>query len=136
MIQALLRKIARIPYVQSAMADRADLVVLRERPAPREIFGLSLIVFSYAIGWPAVSALGMLSVYYEEPLLLGIGGPAIYCFSQLVFIAGIYAAGAKYARTLLRWATRMVMEKMMRKSPRISVSASSRITGGNTNFYQ
>ncbi len=113
MIRSFLEKILQTSYVRSAMAEKADLGAFKERPTPRIVFGLFLIGFSYAIGWPAVSALGMLSVYYREPLLVGIGGPAIYGFSHLVFLAGMYVAGAKYTAIFLKWATRMFMEKMM-----------------------
>lgn len=113
MIQSVLNKISQTPYVQSAIAEKADLSAFNERPTPRIIFGLFLIGFSYVIGWPAVSVLGMLSVYYKEPLLVGVGGPLVYGLSHLVFIAGMYVAGAKYTKIFMRWATRMFVEKFM-----------------------
>ena len=102
--------------MQSAIADRADLSAFKERPTPRIVFGLFLIGLSYIIGWPVISALGVLSVYYKEPLIVGIGGPLTYGLSHLVFIAGMYFAGAKYTRIFLRWATRRFMEKMTGQS--------------------
>ncbi len=116
MIQAILKRISQTSYVRSAVAEKADLSAFKERPTPRIVFGLFLIGFSYVIGWPAVSVLGMLSVYYKEPLLVGVGGPAIYGFSHLVFLGGMYVAGAKYAAIFLKWATRMFMEKTLGSS--------------------
>jgi hypothetical protein len=101
------------------MAEKADLSAFKERPTPRMVFGLFLIGFSYVIGWPAVSALGMLSVYYREPLLVGVGGPTVYGLSHLVFIAGMYVAGTQYAGIFMKWATRRFMEKMMDGSSEI-----------------
>ena len=111
--------------MQSAIADRADLSAFKEKPTPRIIFGLFLIGLSYTIGWPAVSALGMLSVYYKEPLIVGIGGPLTYGLSHLVFIAGMYFAGAQYTKIFLRWATRMFMEKMMGRSEALAAASTS-----------
>jgi hypothetical protein len=126
MIRFVLKKLSRTAYVQSAIADRADLSAFKERPTPRIVFGLFLIGLSYTIGWPVISALGMLSVYYKEPLIVGIGGPLTYGLSHLVFIAGMYFAGAKYTKIFLRWATRMFMEKMMGRSEALAAASHPR----------
>jgi len=99
-------------FVQSAIAEHTDLSAFRERPTGRIIFGLFLIGFSYVIGWPAVSALGALAVYAEEPMILIIGGPVTYGLSHLVFISGMYFAGAKYTKIFLKWAARVAVEKL------------------------
>ena len=97
------------------MADNADLSAFKEKPTSRVLLGIFTIGFSYVIGWPAIAALGAFSIYVEQPLLIVIGGPVLYGFSHLVFIGGMYLAGAKYTRILLRWATRVTMEKLMRR---------------------
>jgi len=99
-------------FVRSAIAEHADLRAFHERPTGRIAFGLFLIGFSYVIGWPAVSALGALAVYAEKPMILMIGGPVTYGLSHLVFIAGMYFAGAKYAKIFLKWAARVGAEKL------------------------
>lgn len=99
-------------FVQSAIAEQTDLSAFRERPSGRIIFGLFLIGFSYVIGWPAVSALGVLSVYADKPMILMIGGPVTYGLSHLVFIAGMYFAGVKYTKIFLKWAARVAVEKL------------------------
>lgn len=114
--------------MQNAIADRANLNAFRERPTPRIIFGLFLIGLSYTIGWPAISALGMLSVYCKEPLIVGIGGPLTYLLSHLVFIAGMYFTGTQYTKIFLRWATRMFMEKMIGQSGALAVVSNSQAT--------
>jgi hypothetical protein len=96
--------------------DKADLSAFKEKPSVRIIMGVSAILFSYVISWPAIGALGALSVYLNKPLLVVIGGPALYGFSHLVFIFGMYLAGAKYSKIFLRWATRVAVEKLMSKS--------------------
>ena len=112
----ILNRIADTDYVRSALNDKADLSAFKERPSIRIILGVSAILFSYIISWPAIGALGALSVYLNKPLLVVIGGPLLYGFSHLVFIFGMYLAGAKYSKIFLRWATRIAMEKLSSKS--------------------
>ena len=106
-----IEKIAKTKFVQTAVEEKADLSAFRERPTTRIILGLSAIGISYIIGWPAVAFLGALSVYFKEPLIVAIGGPVTYGLSHLVFILGMYLAGAKYTRIFLRWAARMMVER-------------------------
>ncbi len=111
----IIKKFAETRYVRSAIEDKADLSAFKKKPSVRVVFGISIIAFSYVIGWPAVAALGALSVYLEKPLIVAIGGPLIYGLSHLVFILGMYLAGADYTRIFLRWATRVTAEKLMQK---------------------
>jgi hypothetical protein len=112
----LIDRIAETEYVRSAIRDRADLSAFKKKPSVRIILGVSTIAFSYLIGWPAIGALAALSVYWSKPLLLVIGGPILYGLSHLVFLLGMYLAGAKYSKLFLRWATRITIEKLTRKS--------------------
>lgn len=113
MIKRWVEQISRTRYVRSALREKADLSAFRERPSLRIIAGIGAIAFSYVIGWPAVSFLAFLSVYYGEPLIGVIGGPVIYGISHLVFLLGMYLAGAKYTQIFFRWLTRVGMEKLM-----------------------
>ena len=61
----------------------------------RIALGLALILVSYIIGWPAVFFLGFLSVYLNEPAVGLVGGPLVYGFSHLVFLAGVFLVGSK-----------------------------------------
>ena len=110
-----IKRMAETDYVRTAIADRADLNAFKQKPSVRTVLGIAIIGFSYIIGWPAIGALGALSVYLEKPLLLAVGGPLLYGLSHLVFMAGMYLAGAEYTKIFLRWATRVSMEKLMRK---------------------
>ena len=111
----IINKIAETRYVRSAIEDKADLSALKKKPSMRVVFGIWVIAFSYIIGWPAVGALGMLSIYLEKPLIVAIGGPITYGLSHLVFMLGMYLAGADYTRIFLRWATRIAIEKLVKK---------------------
>ena len=111
----IIKRISESDYVRSAIEDKADLSAFKEKPSIRVILGVSAIAFSYIIGWPAVAALGMLSIYLEKPLIVAIGGPLTYGLSHLVFLLGMYLAGADYTRIFLRWATRVTVEKLMKK---------------------
>jgi len=108
-------KLAQTEFARSAVAEKADLAAFKQRPSVRVVAGVSLIGFSYVIGWPAVGALSALAVYLQKPLVAIIGGPLTYGLSHLVFLAGMYLAGAEYTRIFLRWATRMAVEKFMQR---------------------
>ena len=111
--QKILRKTADTRFVQKAIADKADLSPFKERPSPRAMAGIVAIGISYIIGWPAVALLGIVSIHLGKPMIAIIGGPLTYGLSHLVFILGMYLAGADYTRIFFRWATRKAMEKLM-----------------------
>jgi len=115
MISRIVKRIAGTPYARRAIEEKADLTAFKEKPTARILLGVFLIGFSYVIGWPAVSALAGLAVYFREPLVAVIGGPLAYGLSHLVFTVGMYLAGAKYSAIFLRWATRVIMEKLIKK---------------------
>jgi len=85
----MIRKIAGIlaetKSIRGILEHPADLSEFRERPTPQLIAGLILIGFSYLIGWPAVTALSILAVYLQEPLIAIIGCPTTYGFSCVFF---------------------------------------------------
>ncbi len=120
----ILKKISETNFVRSAIEQQADLSAFKEKPSFRVIAGISVIGFSYIIGWPAVSALGAMSVYFKEPLIVIIGGPLTYGLSHLAFIFGMYLAGAKYSMIFLRWATRVAIEKLMKNKALVAKSPS------------
>lgn len=102
-------------FVRSAIADKADLSAFNGLPTLKVVVGVGAILFSYVIGWPMVAFLGGVAVYFEKPLIAAIGGPLIYGLSHLVFLLGMYLAGAKYTWILFRWATRVAMLKLLRR---------------------
>ncbi len=105
-------QLVRIRFVREALAERADLSGLAARPTLRAWTGLGLMAFSYVIGWPAVAVLAWLAYRLSEPLVVALGGPLVYGLSHLVFLAGAALAGADYARAVLRWATRRLVERL------------------------
>jgi hypothetical protein len=113
-IARIVDRIADTSYARQAVEEKADLSAFRGKPSVRVLLGVFLIGFSYVIGWPAVSALTALSVYFGEPLLALVGGPVMYGLSHLVFMAGMVLSGAKYSAIFLRWATRIAVEKLNR----------------------
>ena len=113
----IIQKIAARPAFQSAIADRADLNAFKARPSLRSLLGVFLIAFSYVIGWPLVGALGTLAIIWKEPLIAVIGGPLAYGLSHVVFLMGMYLAGAKYARIFFRWTARVAVEYLLDRFP-------------------
>ncbi|MFH2009823.1 MAG: hypothetical protein ABI333_24725 [bacterium] len=112
------QRLAKKEYVRRAISDGADLRIFKERPSARAVVGLIVMALSYLIGWPAVAFLGFLAVHYGEPLLVVIGGPLIYGISHVVFLIGAYLAGREYSRALMRWATRVGVERLLRAGRR------------------
>lgn len=107
----------KISFIRNAVETRADLKAFSEKPSKeiliKNITGIFLILFSYIIGWPLIVLLGIISVYIKEPLIVVIGGPVAYGISHLVFLAGMYLAGARYTMILLRWLSRLAVEKFI-----------------------
>jgi hypothetical protein len=113
MIRRTILKIGRTLYVRAAIAERADLAAFREKPAPMVLAGVFAIGFSYVIGWPAVAALGYLSVRSGNHWIVAVGGPLTYGLSHLVFLLGMYLSGMTYSLIFLRWFTRVSMERLL-----------------------
>lgn len=117
MTRKIVQRLANIPYVRAALAEEIDLKALRiKQPTPRMMTGIILIGLSYILGWPAVATFGLMAVYFEEPLLAAIGGPAIYGFSYLVFFAGAWLAGADYAKLLMKYLTKLLFRRFCRNA--------------------
>ena len=111
------KKIARYlsgkKFIQNILENPADLSEFKERPTPRLIAGLVLMFLSYILGWPAVFALTGLAVWLHKPLIVVIGGPAIYGFSCLVFIVGAWLARAPhYMGILAKYALQSFFKKI------------------------
>mgnify|MGYP001175632474 CR=1 FL=1 len=116
----LRRKIAdyliRKKSIIRLMENPVDLKEFRERPTRRMIFGWILMAFSYVIGWPAIAGLGVIALWYKEPLIAVIGGPVMYVLSCLVFILGAWLARApQHLGTLVKFATQAFVRKYSSK---------------------
>jgi len=111
-IKQIINKVAQTAYVRQAIEEQADLSAFRQRPTPMVIAGISAIGISYIIGWPAVTALGILAIKFENHWIATIGGPLTYGLSHLVFMLGMYLSGAEYSMIFMRWLTRVTMERV------------------------
>ncbi len=100
-------------YVRSAIAEQADLSAFKEKPTPVLLVGVFAIAFSFIIGWPAIAALGAISIKIHNPWIVAVGGPLTYILSHLVFLFGMYLSGAVYSLIFMRWLTRVSMEKLL-----------------------
>jgi hypothetical protein len=112
MPKRLIHRLSQTAYVRSAIEEQANLDCFKEKPTTRMIWGLVIIGISYIIGWPVIGLLGMLGVYWGQPLILAVGGPLAYGLSHLVFIIGAWLAGAEHAKAFFRWATRLAVIKL------------------------
>lgn len=110
-----INKLLKTQYVQSAIKEQADLSAFKEKPTLKIITGVFLIIISFLICWPTISVLGAISIYFNEPLVIIIGGPTLYGLSHLIFLLGMYLSGTKYSKIFLKWITRVTMEKIKEK---------------------
>ena len=106
-------RVAATAFVQSAITERANLTAFHEKPTPRVLIGIFSIGLSFLLGWPAVAALGVLSLHWQTPWILAIGGPLTYGFSHLVFLLGMYLSGTVYSLIFCRWLARVTVERCL-----------------------
>jgi len=116
-MQKLVAKLAAMPFVRNALAEKADLSAFKGKPSLEVVLGVSAILISYVIGWPFITLLGAAAVYFDRPAIVVVGGPLAYGLSHLVFLLGMYLAGARYSWIFLRWLTRMAMLKLFKRYP-------------------
>jgi len=114
-IKKLANCIAKSKFASKAIDDRADLSAFKGNLTAKNYVGIFLICFSYILGLPAIGLFGALSIYWNEPKLIIIGGPLLLVIAHLVFLAGMYLAGGKYLMVFFRWATRVTLEKLIEK---------------------
>jgi hypothetical protein len=105
------QKLAQTKFGKNAVLEKADLRAFKQRPSFRVTLGIILMGISYILGWPTISLMGVIAYKYDLPLLFFAGGPVVYFISHLIFLLGLYLAGANYAKIFLRWAVRRMIEK-------------------------
>jgi len=105
------QKLANTKFGITAVQEKADLSAFKQRPFFRVIMGIILMGISYIIGLPAISALGVIAYKLDIPLLFFAGGPVLFVVSHLVFLLGLYFAGANYTKIFLMRMVRRMIEK-------------------------
>jgi hypothetical protein len=113
LIKKIANGIAQTKFASKAINEGADLSALKQKPTAENLLGIFLVCCSYLIGWPAIGLIGVLSIYWREPLLIIIGAPLCLITAHLIFLLGMYLAGGKYFKIFFRWATRITLEKLM-----------------------
>lgn len=107
----IVQKLAKTKFGIAALNEKTDLSAFKKRPSFRVSMGIGLMGFSYIMAWPCISVLGVIAYKYDKPLLVIIGGPILYITSHLVFLLGLYFAGANYTKVFMKWAVRRIIEK-------------------------
>ena len=104
-------------FIQKILEHPTDLSEFKERPTPRLITGLILMVFSFIMGWPAIAALSVLAIWWQEPLIFVIGGPTAYVLSCIIFIIGAWMARAPhYLNTLAKYTMQSILRKILQSN--------------------
>jgi hypothetical protein len=113
LIKTIANGLAQTRFASKAIKEHADLSAFKQKPTVQNLLGIFLMFCSYLIGWPAVGLIGALGIYWQRPLLIIIGAPLCFIIAHLIFLLGMYLAGGKYVLILVRWATRITLEKLM-----------------------
>jgi len=93
MFKSLRRKLTQSDWAQRALAKPIEMRVMQPKPSIRFLVGIGVIGFSYLMAWPFIGVLGIISLSFDEPRIVAIGGPLAYGLSYLVFFLGIWLAG-------------------------------------------
>jgi len=112
-IRKIARGIAETKFGIKAVNENVDLNAFKEKPSAKVLLGIFLMVMSYIIGWPMIGLFGVLSLYWNEPLIIIVGGPLLFVVAHLAFLAGVYLAGGKYIMPFIRWVTRVTLKKII-----------------------
>ncbi len=113
MIRKIARGIAGTKFGIKALNEDVDLNAFKEKPPAKVLFGIFLMAVSYMIGWPMIGLIGAFSLYWNEPLILIVGGPLLFIAAHLAFLAGVYLAGGKYVMPFIRWVTRVTLKRLI-----------------------
>ena len=101
---------ATTPLVRAAIRERADLAAFRAKPSLSVFVGVFAIIISFPLGWPSVVFFGYLAIRWRDPWLAAIVPPAVYTFSHLLFLFGMWLSGMSYTLVLGRWLARIIVE--------------------------
>ena len=113
MIRKIAQAMAKTRFAVEAMNETAGLNAIKEKRSTRFFGGMFLMVISYLIGWPMIALFGVLAIYWNEPLMIIVGGPLLFGLAHVAFLAGLYLAGGKYIMPFIRWATRVTLKKLV-----------------------
>ena len=113
LIRKIAQGIAKTNFASKAIHENADLNIFKEKPPAKLLLGIFLMVISYIIGWPMIGLFAALSLYWNEPLMIIVGGPLLFGVAHLTFLAGLYLAGGKYIMPFIRWATKVTLKKLI-----------------------
>lgn len=103
LIEKMAARLAATKFGASALTQYQDTAVFKTRPEGKFYIGIGLIVASYLMGLPGVVLLGWLGTEGLDPLLLAGLGAVLVVLVHLIFAAGVYLAGANYAKALVGW---------------------------------
>jgi len=112
-IRKIAQGIAKTKFGRNALNENADLTVFKKKPSAKVFWGVFLMLISYIAGWPMIGLFGALSLYRKEPLIITIGGPILFGVAHIAFFAGLYLAGGRYVMPFIRWATKVMLKKLI-----------------------
>lgn len=107
----LAKQMLKIRFVRKAVRENADLQIFRQKLTPRIIAGLICIAASYIFCWPVIGVIGIASAYWHQPLWVVAGTPVVWGLCHFLCMFGVYLAGSRHSKALLKWVVRVFVEK-------------------------
>jgi len=98
-------------FGQKSLAKSDELSVFKQNPGLKFYVGFFLIALSFLISLPSLAFLSYLAVELNKPLIIAVGGPAVFVFVHIIFAAGVYLSGKNYALEILQWITKRFLQK-------------------------
>ncbi len=113
LMKSIAHRLAQTRFGQNSLVKPDELAIFKKNPGLRFYIGLILIALSFLISLPALAFLSYLSVELSKPLIIAVGGPAVFLFVHIMFAAGVYLSGKNYALEILQWVTKRFLQKFM-----------------------
>ena len=111
LLKSFARRLAQTRFGQKSLTQPDGLSILKQQPGTRVYVGLVLMAMSFLTGLPALAFLSYLSVKFNKPMTIAVGGPVVILLVHILFGVGVYLAGQNYAVTVLQWATKRFLQK-------------------------
>ena len=110
-LKSFAHRLAQTRFGQNSLAKPDKLSLFKQNPGLKFYIGLVLIALSFLISLPALAFLSYLSVELSKPLIIAVGGPAVFLFVHIMFAAGVYLSGKNYAAEILQHVTKRFLQK-------------------------
>jgi len=90
LLKSFARRLAQTRFGQKSLTQPDGLSILKQQPGTRVYVGLVLMAMSFLTGLPALAFLSYLSVKFNKPMTIAVGGPVVILLVHIMFGVGVY----------------------------------------------